>query len=385
MKFLFALDSLGIGGTEKSTLDIISHFQKTSSLEVVYFYGNHQLKEQYEKTGYPIYFADLKSKKSYLKGILFLIKLIRKVKPDLVVSSLAKSDLMTRIACLITGTTVISTFLNDTYGETRLNEQKQKKMYLKFLYGFMLDKLTSFIPKFWISNSKSIALSNAKVLGLKLKKIKVIYRGRDSNLFHEWQQPPLINNKMKFVFVGRLIERKGLLEMVEVFNILKDTHPNIQLDIYGEGDFQATLKKYIDHHNLQNIIKLNGSVVNGWKKIYEAHCFLFPSWYEGFSGSLVEAMMSGIPIVASDIEMNKEAITDIETGLLFKVKDKQEFLEKVFKMIEHYPDMILMGKRARKEAIERFDINVIAKQYEGFLKSVVNNKVDSSQLLQKGH
>ena len=96
-------------------------------------------------------------------------------------------------------------------------------------------------------------------------------------------------------------------------------------------------------------------------------------------------MMSGIPIVASDIEMNKEAITDIETGLLFKVKDKQEFLEKVFKMIEHYPDMILMGKRARKEAIERFDINVIAKQYEGFLKSVVNNKVDSSQLLQKGH
>ena len=314
-----------------------------------------------------------------------MIKLIRKVKPDLVVSSLAKSDLMTRIACLITGTTVISTFLNDTYGETRLNEQKQKKMYLKFLYGFMLDKLTSFIPKFWISNSKSIALSNAKVLGLKLKKIKVIYRGRDSNLFHEWQQPPLINSKMKFVFVGRLIERKGLLEMVEVFNILKDTHPNIQLDIYGEGDFQATLKKYIDHHNLQNIIKLNGSVVNGWKKIYEAHCFLFPSWYEGFSGSLVEAMMSGIPIVASDIEMNKEAITDIETGLLFKVKDKQEFLEKVFKMIEHYPDMILMGKRARKEAIERFDINVIAKQYEGFLKSVVNNKVDSSQLIQKGH
>jgi len=50
-------------------------------------------------------------------------------------------------------------------------------------------------------------------------------------------------------------------------------------------------------------------------------------------------------------------------------------------MIQDYPAMIEMGKRAREEGINRFDIKVIAAQYEGFLKSVTNNTVDKSQLI----
>jgi hypothetical protein len=52
-------------------------------------------------------------------------------------------------------------------------------------------------------------------------------------------------------------------------------------------------------------------------------------------------------------------------------------------MINNYHVMVEMGKQARLEALSRFDINRISEQYEAFLKSVVENKVDTTQLLQK--
>jgi len=165
--------------------------------------------------------------------------------------------------------------------------------------------------------------------------------------------------------------------------MLHEEKLNFQLDIFGGGNMQGELQKIIEDNDLQNTITLHGTVQQGWKKIYEGHCFVFPSWYEGFSGSLVEAMITGIPIIASDIPMNKEAVTDGKTALLFKVKDKQQLFESMKKVIADYDDVLILGKNARAEALARFDINIIANQYEAFLKSVVNEKVDTTQLLLK--
>ena len=382
MKVFFTLDTLSIGGTERSTLDIVSHFSKTTQVKVIYFYNGHELKEAYEQAGIPLHFVGLPTRKSYIKGIKELVKIIRTEKPDIIVSSIFRADLLSRIACFITGTTIIGTFVNDSYGDIRVEEHKKRKTYIKFIYSWSLDKLTSFVPKYWIANCKSIAFSNAKALGIKIDKLKVIYRGRDTAKFPVWQAPAL-NGKMKFVFVGRLMERKGLYELLEVAKMLHEEKLNFQLDIFGGGNMQSELQKIIDNNGLQNAITLHGTVQQGWKKIYEGHCFVFPSWYEGFSGSLVEAMITGIPIIASDISMNKEAVTDGKTALLFKVKDKQQLFDCMKKVITNYDDVFMLGKNAREEALARFDIKIIANQYEGFLKSVVNKKVDTTLLLQK--
>jgi glycosyltransferase involved in cell wall biosynthesis len=382
MKVFFTLDTLSIGGTERSTLDILSHFSKETQVKVIYFYKGHELKEAYEQAGIPLHFVGLPTRKSYLQGIRALIKIIRTEKPDIVVSSIARADLLSRIACFITRTPIIGTFVNDSYGAIRVEEHKKRKTYIKFMYAWTLDKMTSFAPKYWIANCKSIAFSNAKALGLNLNKLKVIYRGRDTSKFPVWQAPE-INGKIKFVFVGRLMERKGLYELLEVAKMLKEEQLNFQLDIFGGGNMQTALQKIIDDNGLNQIVTLHGTVQQGWKKIYEGHCFVFPSWYEGFSGSLVEAMITGIPIIASDISMNKEAVTDGKTALLFKVKDKEQLFQRMKKVITNYDDVLMLGKNARTEALARFDIKTIASQYEGFLKSVANQNVDTTQMVQK--
>ena len=339
-------------------------------------------KEEYEKAGIEVQFVPLKTKTSFLQAIKSLIKIIREEKPHLIVSSIAKADLISRIACWITSTKVIGTFINDTYGDSRIKEMKMKKKYLTFYYFWMLDKISAKIPVYWISNSKSIAFSNANALNIRKNKIQVIYRGRETKHFANWESEAIQQN-FKFVFLGRLIERKGLRELIEAFAILKETHKNIQLDIYGKGDFHNELKNIIAQQNMTESIFLNGPVLNGYTKFYDAHCFVFPSWYEGFSGTLIEAMLAGIPIIASNISMNLEAVTDHKTALVFKVNDKVDLIEKMKSMINNYPVMIEMGKTARAEALARFDINIISNQYEAFLKSVVNENVDTTQLLQK--
>jgi len=380
MKVFFTLDSLAMGGTERSTLDIVSHFSKATAVTVIYFYKGEDLKAAYQKAGIHLQHLEVNGRRNFISGIRQLVRLIKKEKPDIIVSSISRADIITRIAGRLTGTPVIGTFVNDTYGESRIKEQKERKTYLKFLYSWFIDKRTAPISKYWISNCKSIAISNKKALKIADKKIQVIYRGRDTTQFAEWQEPNT-EKQFRFVFVGRLIERKGLQELIQAFHALKKNHPEVHLDIYGAGGFGKWILEYTKTNQLEDSVILHGSVVNGFRKLYDAHCFLFPSWYEGFSGSLVEAMIAGIPIIASDITMNMEAVTPDKTALVFPVKEEAALLERMQQMLRDYPHMKEMGKRARAEALQRFDIRVIAKKYEQFLESVVMQKVDQNELI----
>ncbi|MFN8246372.1 MAG: glycosyltransferase [Ferruginibacter sp.] len=378
MKVLFTLDTLANGGTEKSTLDIIRHFSKDTDARVVTFYPGDDLRQEYVQAGIPLIDLHLTGKRSFTTGIRKLITLIRQEKPDLVVSSILRANLISRIACYLTKTPLIGTFVNDSYGEIRVREFKDKGQYGRFRFFWLLDRWTSGIPRFWISNAASIARSNAKALHLRKKNITVIYRGRDTSQFPVWTPPT--GSTFRFVFIGRLLQRKGLAEMLEAYQQVRSAHPDVHLDIYGNGLFRKKMEEMIVQLGIADKVTLHGTVPGGWKKIYGGHCFLFPSWYEGFSGSLVEAMIAGIPIIASDIPMNREAV-DSSTALIFPMKDKAALAACMEKMILEYPSMAEMGKRARQVATGRYEIRTIAGQYESFLHKVVGQSVKESDLL----
>ena len=83
-------------------------------------------------------------------------------------------------------------------------------------------------------------------------------------------------------------------------------------------------------------------------------------------------MMLGIPIIASDISMNLEAVKNDYSALVYKVRDDEQLLEKMKFCINHYSKMIEMGENARGVAMKNFEINKIAQQFETFLKQKIN-------------
>jgi glycosyltransferase involved in cell wall biosynthesis len=371
MKVIFTIDSLQQGGAEQSLAHIIEHFSPSSEITVVYFKKKEDLLPQFEKLNCKLISVDLTGRFTWFKGIKKLKKIIQEIKPNIVVSCLYQSNIISRITCKITGTKLIGTFVSDSYSKERSVSFSQKRK-LGAAYFLWIDQLTSKIPIAWIANSESIKKSNCNILGVDPNKVTVIYRGRNADIIQPWKNPQ--NNQVfRFTFIGRLLETKGLNELVSAFETISESNSNVHLDIFGDGPYKKKITKQVDSSNCKNKITLHGNINNAWQKLYESNCFVFPSWYEGFSGALVEAMMLGIPIVASDISMNLEAVQPNYTALVYPVRNENMLLENMNYCFQHYSKMIEMGNNARNVAIEKFEIKTIAHQYETFLKQKINS------------
>jgi glycosyltransferase involved in cell wall biosynthesis len=126
--------------------------------------------------------------------------------------------------------------------------------------------------------------------------------------------------------------------------------------------------------DLQNEVILEGNIPLGWKKVYDAHAFVLPSISEGFSGALVEACITGIPIVASDIPMNLEAISPGKDAYFFRHNDWTDLYKKKVELMSNYSQACEIGKIVRLRAIDNYDIEHIANQYEKTIETVVFGK-----------
>jgi len=360
---------------------------------LVYFYPKHELKEEYEKAGIRLIFLDIPESYHFGLAISRLVKLIRIEKPDLLVSCLWRADQITRIASLITGVPLIGTLVNDSYAPLAWKDKKG----LKYKIVYWLDRLTAGIPVHWIANANALADSHVKTLGLDASKISVVYRGRSipsvpasaakQSVDHSakletdcFVVPPrndagVSSSEFAFRFLsyGRLLERKGFQDAICAFSIVVRKYPNCTLTIYGEGPYRTQLEALIHDLNLMEQVRLPGKASNPTVLLTTADCFLFPSWYEGFSGALVEAMMAGIPIIASDIAMNLEAVS-AENALIFEVQNTEQLADQMRFAIGNSERMAELGAKAREVAIERFDIEKIAKEYEGVLRRITSSR-----------
>jgi glycosyltransferase involved in cell wall biosynthesis len=369
INILFTIDSLINAGTEKSLLETVSGFSNNINSKVVYFFPRHDLKNEFETKKIPLYFLNSPKRLFFLFGTYKFYRFVKETKPDIVVSSLYCANIISRIVCFITNTKLVGTFVSDSYNTVRVDNFTFMQK-LRFFIVYRLDHFTSRVPKLWIANSESIKKSNCAKLQINEDKVCVIYRGRDTSKFNRFSEYTVDKN-FHFITLGRLNVTKGIYDLIYAFKKLTSEYPNVHLDIYGDGPEKMKIKNVLALQNLQEQVNIHGNVADAWRYIYDSHCFVFPSHYEGFSGALVEAMMSGIPIIASDIPMNMEAVESETSALLFKVKSIEDLYLCMKKMIQRYAEMIQMGQRARVKANNLFDIANIASVYEQKLSSLV--------------
>ena len=372
MKIIFVIDSLANSGTERSLLDILSHFSANTKAILIYLQPPHLLKNNFDSAGIKTIWLNENKKQNFVSNLFLLNKIIRIEQPDFVISSLYKSNILSRFSCLLTSTKLIGTFVSDSYSKLRFNNYKFKQK-LGFLAVKQFDKLTSKIPVAFISNSQSVKISNCKHLQIAKNKVKVIYRGRDTEQIIKWSQPT-DNKKFVFIIVSRVLKTKGFKELIKAFSIVNKSYQNCILEVYGDGSFVEEAKQLTVQLSLSNSILFKGNQPNAWKYLYNANCFIFPSWYEGLSGALIEATLSGIPIIASNIPMNIEVIKNCQTSKLHQVKDEDSMVDCMIEMIENYNEYVSHTTSAREIAIEKFDIRMIARKYEDFFVSLSNKK-----------
>ena len=140
--------------------------------------------------------------------------------------------------------------------------------------------------------------------------------------------------------------------------------PAVRLLIAGNGPQRSELERLITDLALDDFVTLLGLRDDIPTLLSLAKIFVFPSYYEGHPGALIEAMFAAKPILASDIPVHKETITHQETGLLVPINDPGAIAQGIIWLLEHPAQAKQMGEQAREVALKRFHIDQIARQHE---------------------
>ena len=177
------------------------------------------------------------------------------------------------------------------------------------------------------------------------------------------------------LYVGRLSYGKGLFDLIKAIEILKKSNKlEYPLYLVGKGELENKLRKYIHSKDLETEVHMIGYVPNDdLPSIYQkAVAFVFPSYYEGMPTVTLEAMSSGLPVIATDIMAHKEIITNHKNGLLIPPRSPKRIAEAIYRVTES--DMLRkkLGKNARKTIERKFTWDKISKKFERIYKSAAS-------------
>lgn len=368
-KILYIIDTLQIGGAEKSILEIVPRFTKYIPIICSVYKGN-ALQKAYTDAGIKVFTLNIEGRFEYAKAVRALLHIIHNENVQLIHTTLYRSDIIGRKLKKLTGLTLVNSFVNNSYSKERYRNTELFDRFKLFYYQIR-DRITACQVDLFISNSECIRRTNSKALNIDLSKSKVIYRGRDFEHYYNISKAShnkifniLPANKKYIINVSRLLSRKGQADLIKAFSLLDpEIQENHILIIAGEGAFRAELESIIEYYGLKNYVYLLGNIKDIPALLQLASCFVFPSYYEGLPGALIEAMMAGNIIIASDIAENRECVDDA-CAIFFKRGNLEELATAMGRVLSDPHSFQNLGERARDLAIEKFEISKIAKQYE---------------------
>ena len=156
--------------------------------------------------------------------------------------------------------------------------------------------------------------------------------------------------RCRIVTAGRLKKQKNQAMLIRAFAALHERHPEYTLDIYGEGELRETLQAQIDALGLRDCVKLPGNVPDVHRQMADAEMFVLPSDFEGLSNALLEAMMMGLPCIATSCLGCDEVIEDAVNGVLIPVGDEKALADALLRLAEDKAAARAMGERAASTA-----------------------------------
>ncbi|MFZ5364691.1 MAG: glycosyltransferase family 4 protein [Patescibacteria group bacterium] len=144
-----------------------------------------------------------------------------------------------------------------------------------------------------------------------------------------------INNDARLVIgiVANFYAEKNYLFLIRSFAELLKSMPEAELIIIGEGRERSRIAQEIKALSLNNKVALLGFIPDAMKYVRAFDVFVLPSIKEGLPGTLLEAQLAKVPIVASDVGGIPEIVSDDKTGLLFDSNDQSQFVDKIKKIL----------------------------------------------------
>ncbi|HAL62939.1 MAG TPA: glycosyltransferase family 1 protein [Clostridiales bacterium] len=281
------------------------------------------------------------------------IKLIKRVKPDIVLTYTIKPNVYGGLACRILKVPYIA---NVTGLGTSIEN------------GGILSILNKKLYKIGISGAKCVFFQNRGNQKF-FEEHKIangnnrLIPGSGVNLsVHHIEEYPEDDGNIKFLFIGRIMKDKGIDELLEAMECLYERYKNISLDIVGDCEenyggklLKAASKGFIKYYGKQKFIH---------SFIKNAHCCVLPSYHEGLANVMLEAAATGRPVITTRIHGCCETFEEGVTGFGCEPKSAESLREAMEKfLILPYEEKRQMGMQGRKKMEQEFDRNFVIEAY----------------------
>lgn len=185
---------------------------------------------------------------------------------------------------------------------------------------------------------------------------------------------PLPKGAPVFLFIGRLLRDKGVVEFVEAARLLRREFPAARFQLLGgldEGNRTGISAAELAAWVREGIVDHLGTTDDVRPAIAAATVIILPSYREGLPRSLLEAAAMARPVIASDVPGCRDVVDDGVNGLLCKVRDATSLAESM-RRLAHLPrpQQIAMGEAGRRKVQERFSEALVVQAYLDVLAGV---------------
>lgn len=351
-KVFFVIPTLKAGGAERVMSFIAQNLNK-SSFETTLVVVGHKKANSYQVEDTNVLFLN---KGRVLNSFLPIFSLIRKQKPDIVISAIGHVNaLMAFESVFFRKTIFIGREVNVISVLTQI--QPSKGWYSLFNFTKYSYKLLDII----LCQSKDMAMDMKDNFDVASKKIRIINNPVSSSFIPKSQNPQ--NAIPKFITVGSLVERKGHLRILSALTQFKG---KFEYTLLGDGDMAEKIMDFAKEHGLEKNLVHIPFTKNVSKYLEGSDVYLQGSYVEGFPNALLESCATGTPaIVFNALGGINEIIEEGVNGYI--VEDENEFLEKLNLLLEQKLNPEIVSTSVTK----KFNAPKILKEYEHLFLDVL--------------
>lgn len=280
-------------------------------------------------------------------------KTVKKMKPDLVITYTIKPNIYGGMACRLLK---IPYAVNITgLGTAFQNDGMLRKM-VTIMYRAALRKAK--IVFFENEENRNIMVDYQII-----KKNKTyVLPGAGVDIEHfAYAEYPIDDSEMKFLFIGRVMQEKGIDELFAAMRRLRAEGYKCSLTVLG--GFEENYSEKMKNYAAEGWLHYEGYQEEIRPFIAKSHCFVLPSWHEGMANTNLENAAMGRPVVTSNIHGCLEAVEDGVTGFLCEKQNSDDLYQKMKKMCDFsYDERRTMGIAGRKRMEEAFDKKIVVKE-----------------------
>ena len=287
------------------------------------------------------------------KLFLKFIKLIRKIKPDIVLTYTIKPNVYGGMACQVMRVPYIA---NVTGLGTAVQNGGLMQKFTLTLYKLGLRKA----KKVFFQNSENQRFMTGRGV---VKGDNDLLPGSGVNLEqHRFEDYPESDEQVVLLTIGRIMRDKGVNEILQAAKIIKAEYPNVVFRFIGsfDEDYEQKIAQAVN----EGIVEYIESQPQVHSFIKESHATLHASYHEGMSNVLLETASSGRPVIATNVPGCKETYDDGISGISFKPKDADDLVIAVKDFLSLTNEQkAQMGKAGREKMEKEFNRNISVEKY----------------------